>query len=1510
MSAGVAQTVVNGQETSHIKNKTAKTRGEKKSCLFFVCRERMIMKSKNGLSKKTFSLILAVLMLLSAFPFAASAETANLGKVNASDINVSATWHYGHEVHTATVGGNTYPLFCVEYNTTSPSEAYLKARRAGANADVITAAKWIFAGYYLEHGNSINWKDMAMCQKKVWSIMGSSTSWDFSDSDYEDWCDNAVANMKKLNTKPSFDKTNVGTVTAGTSKTFTDSNKVLKDYPAFTINKDGIKIVHSSGTNTLVVTIDKTCTKTSFSILNGAYYKTNTGDDDELLLYYPYGSESYQKLIYSAYYDPVSFSVVGNIQTLGSLKIKKTSEDGNVSGVKFTVTGTDYSKTATTNASGDLQLDYLVPGSYTVTEASSNIYEPQTAKTVTVKSSQTTSVAFNNKLQRGNLKVVKSSEDGLVEGVKFHLTGTSLSGKAVDEYALTDANGVANFNNILIGTNYTLEEVETAIRYIVPDSQNAVIEWNKVTNSNFTNTLKRGDLKVTKTSEDGLVENMTFHLTGTSLSGENINEYAITDENGVATFHNILIGSNYTVEEVNTAERYIVPDSQKATIEWNKVTELRFHNVLKKGDLQVTKTSEDGLVEGMKFHLTGTSLSGAKINEYATTNTDGIATFKDILIGTGYAIEEVNTPIRYVIPESQTTLIKWNEVTKVGFENTLKKFRVTVTKTDKETKTAQGDGTLAGAKYGIFDNGKLIDTYTTDNNGQFTTRYYVCGEHWTVKELSPSEGYLLDGTSYPVAASAGLYTIEYNSTATAVKEQVIKGTIAIIKHCDDGSTQIETPEPEAEFQVYLKSAGSFADAKESERAVLDCDEDGFAEVVNLPYGVYTVHQTKGKEGSEFMPDFDVFVSENGKTNKYLINNAPFEAYLKITKTDKESGKVIPYASAGFQLYNADGEKISMSFTYPQQTTIDTFYTNSEGYLITPQKLPLGHNYSLVEVTAPYGYALDSTPIVFDVTRENSHYEDALTIIKVEKDNVAQKGVIQITKTGEVFADVESDGVLFMPVYQVQNLKNALFHIYAAEDIKTPDGTIRYRKDTLVDRISTGDDGIATSKELYLGKYKIVEENAPTGFVVSDDAIYAELTYAGQNIKVTSTALSIHNERQKVVVTLSKAMQADETFNIGANKEVLSVQFGLFAAEELTAANGKTIPSDSLLSVATCDENGNITFDCDLPVGFKFYVKELTTDDHYILSDTQYPFETTYAGQFTHLIAIQIGEDEPIENALVYGTIKGVKTDRETKEPIKDVLFGLFRAGEEDFSEENAILTTTTNADGEFVFENIPFGEYCVKEIKAAEGYLDNDNIYTVRIDKPEQEVSLEVENDKVPELKTTATVNGKKTMVQNKVLDIYDIVKYQHLVPETEYTIKGILMNIKTGKPLLINGKTVTAEITFVPKEPSGSLELVFKVDSSYLTEDTEIVVFEALYKDGVEIASHSDLKDKGQTVKITMPKPQPKQTTKVPDTGDNLDKRSIYTMVAASALATLVIIYNLLKKRKKSDKEDNTHEH
>ena len=907
------------------------------------------------------------------------------------------------------------------------------------------------------------------------------------------------------------------------------------------------------------------------------------------------------------------------------------------------------------------------------------------------------------------------------------------------------------------------------------------------------------------------------------------------------------------------------------------------------GNAKLMKVSEDGEVANVRFHISGNGIS-----KDVTTNANGEINIANLAPG-NYQISEY-TDVKYVPQDTQTVTIVSGQTASVQFSNVLKKFRVNVTKQDYEKGHAQGDAKLSGAVYGLYKGDELVAQYTTDSNGSFTTDYYVCGTDWTIKEISPSEGYLLNDTVYRVGADPRDYNIEYNTAPDmTVMEQVIKGKISIIKHTDNGDTKIETPEKGAEFQVYLKSAGSFVNADKDERDTIVCDEDGFASTKLLPYGVYTVHQTKGWAGRELITDFDVFINKDGKTYKFLINNKNFESYLKVVKLDKETGKQIVYEGAAFEIYDSDNHRVTMQYTYPQVTSIHTFYTNKEGYLITPEKLPYG-DYTLKEVQAPYGYVLDDTPIPFSISQENSSTDTGVTVVKVKARDVAQKGVINITKTGEIFSSVEENKGVYTPKYSVGNLKGTVFEIYAAEDITTLDGTVRYEQGTLVDTITTDDDGVAKSKELYLGKYTVIEKTAPNGYVHNAAKYDAELTYAGQNVSVTSTDISVYNDRQKVSVSLKKIMANDKTFGIGNNGEITSVRFGIYADEDIKASNGDVIPKDALITFANCDKNGSIVFDCDLPVGFKWYAKEIATDAHYILSDTKYEFDTEYQGQDIKVIDIKINNDKAIENNLIYGSVKGLKIDRETQEVIKGATFGLFKSDTTELTEENAILTVVTDESGIFAFNNVPFGEYLIKELKPADGYLDNEDVFTVIIKDNEQVVELTAVNDKVPELKTTATVNGKKEAVAKGETTIKDTVEYKHLVPNTEYVIKGTLMDKSTGKPFMVKGKEVTSTVKFTPDKANGTVEVEFTFDASNIKKSTDLVVFESLYRDNVEIAVHADLKDKGQTVTIVPPAP------KTPKTSDN---RNLGTWIGLGGVGLGAGIAALLLKLKMKKDED-----
>lgn len=1075
-----------------------------------------------------------------------------------------------------------------------------------------------------------------------------------------------------------------------------------------------------------------------------------------------------------------------------------------------------------------------------------------------------------------------------------------------------------------------------------------------------------GSCQIVKTSEDGKVDGINF-----TISGNGVNQTVTTANGGKFQIDNLMPGVYMVTEQ--SIDKYVPQEVHRVTVVAGQVATVNFNNVLKRGNLQVIKSSEDNLVEGVKFHLYGTSLAGIAVDEYAVTDKNGVATFKDVLISgsTPYTLEEVDTEIRYVVPEKQTAPIKWNEVTNRDFTNILKKFSVTVTKSDREEGTAQGDAKLSGAVYGIYKGDTLVDKYVTDSEGQFTTKEYVCDSDWTIREITPSEGYLLDKTIHKVGAEPKLFTIEHNLVANDVTEQVMKGNIAIIKHTDDGETKIETPENGAEFEVYLKSSGSFEKADKDERDTIVCDENEFAQTKDMPYGVYTVHQTKGWEGREFMKDFDVFISQDGQTYRYLINNANFESYIKVVKVDAETGKTIPYAGAGFQIYDPDGNKVSMTFTYPTPTTIDTFYTDADGQLVTPEKLDYGKEYSLVEVQAPYGYVLDSTPVSFDVTEENSTQEGGITLIKVDKPNMAQKGTISVEKTGEVFFGVNVSGeedkdVIYQPVYKVKGLAGAVYEITADEDIITPDGTLRYHKGDVVDTVTTDEDGKAKSKELYLGKYTVVETKAPNGMVINKEKHSVELTYAGQDVAVTETATSFVNERQKVKISFEKVLEQNETFGIGKNDEIKNISFGLYAKEDIVSSSGTVIPADGLIEIITLDENGTATANTDLPFG-SYYIKEIATDEHYILSDTQYPFTFEYAGQDTETVEIKVNDGKPIENKLIYGSVSGKKID-ENGEALGGALIGIFKADETEFTKEHAIITATSEKDGSFSFAKVPYGKWIVREIEAPEGFVLDDTSYEVNIGENEQVIEVEITDEYIygnieltkvdadyPDNKLTGAtfdvykdVNGDGKLddgdelignLEETATGIYEmkeILYGKYLVQETKAP-EGFVLDKGVYSVFIEKDETTykvenKAGVGFINEAMKGSLKIkktssdgkvegfTFRVtgvngyDSTFTTDKNGEISIDGLRIGEYTVSEVSDNvsagyilpADKKVTVKVgeTVEIEMHNELRDTPKTGDDRKTSLWVALAGASALGIVATVVASKRKKKKEGNE------
>lgn len=471
--------------------------------------------------------------------------------------------------------------------------------------------------------------------------------------------------------------------------------------------------------------------------------------------------------------------------------------------------------------------------------------------------------------------------------------------------------------------------------------------------------------------------------------------------------------------------------------------------------------------------------------------------------------------------------------------------------------------------------------------------------------------------------------------------------------------------------------------------------------------------------------------------------------MEIVKKDKETGKIIPAAGIGFKVRNTDtGEFVVQHISYPVPMEVEIYYTDNNGKLMLPYALPYG-NYEIIEQNTCYGYVLDSTPVEFKV-------DGSKEVVTVVKSNVAQKGTISILKKGEIFSSVTEKNGVYKPVYQLKGLKGAVFEITALEDIVTLDGTVRYTKGQVVDTITTGVDGVATSKLLYLGKYQCKEITAPHGMVINKTPVNIEITYAGENVMITATSTLFVNQRQKVVINLKKTLEQDNIFGIGNNGEIRSVKFGLFADEKITAADGKFIPKDGLLETTYCDANGNITFATDLPVGAKVYIKELSTDKHYILNNEKFEVIYNYAGQETETVHITINDGKTIENKLIRGSVSGKKID-EDGFSICGALFGLFSADETEFTEETAILTCQSNEIGVFLFENIPYGRYIVREIKAAPAYVLNENNFEVVIDENNETIELIIENEFI--IGTVQTIKVDKDYPENTlagaVFEIY-----------------------------------------------------------------------------------------------------------------------------------------------------------
>lgn len=803
------------------------------------------------------------------------------------------------------------------------------------------------------------------------------------------------------------------------------------------------------------------------------------------------------------------------------------------------------------------------------------------------------------------------------------------------------------------------------------------------------------------------------------------------------------------------------------------------------GNLQITKNAESSgsyqVKQGWVFTVKGSDGS----TRTCTTNANGIATLNNLPV---YSISGANgtaTAITYTITETgmaantyvdtttsvavtltshtpgqavQTKTVNWN--------NRLKKFKVTVQKVDSDTQTAvaQGDATLAGAVYGLYRGDILVAQYTTDAQGKFTTASFPCGTDYYFQEITPSQGYLLDTTKYNLPdANPANFTTENNTLSDKTyDEDVIKGVIAVEKFYEDDNGTARR-EAGAQFQIYLKSAGSYDAAKEAERDILTTDSRGFAESKELPYGTYTLHQISGVEGREFVADRDYTISNNNdyKLDDEAFINETIKNYIKVVKVDRETGLVIPLVGAEFEIYDSNQELMHFSiFNGSEYIDKTSFVSNNAGFIVVPDQLKYG-SYYVKEINAPTGYVLDSSMRPFTVSANSDTRTEVIGTItysdlqQVDVDNIAQKGTITVYKKGEMLTHVSGDAETgYIPEYGEQYLAGAVFEVRAAEDIITGDGTIRAEEGELVATLTTGTDGKAATGELYLGKYTIKEVQAPTGYVLGNIEEDVVLEYAGQTVEVTSLSKTYSNDRQKVEFNLLKGMEIDDTFNIGENGELQNVVFALYAKEEITAVDGTTIPANGLIFTEeplTPDANGNVLVTADLPIG-TYYFKEIETDEHYVINPTEFTVSFEYQGQDVAKVYKTANDGEVVMNNLIRGQITIYKIN-EDDEPLAGVKFGLYSPDDTNF--ENPILTQETNADGIAVFSEIPYGNWVIREISTLEGYVKDETATPYDITTDGQEEEQTVVNDYLRVYITKVNEEDTSVMLTEAEFSVY-----------------------------------------------------------------------------------------------------------------------------------------------------------
>ena len=887
----------------------------------------------------------------------------------------------------------------------------------------------------------------------------------------------------------------------------------------------------------------------------------------------------------------------------------------------------------------------------------------------------------------------------------------------------------------------------------------------------------------------------------------------------------------------------------------------------------------------------------------------------------------------------------------------------------KQTADGHGSGNtkLEGAEYTVKYYDTLSDTdpaqdgnapkytwvFKTDENGiiwlgedwlisgsdglisDFGGSYTIPIGTITIQETKAPEGYLLNDTVYVAQTDIVNGTVRTTNLPTddnAAQETPYEGTISIQKFLGGGST-VKTSEPDAEFEIYLTSAGSYNAAPEESRQTITTDANGYAITKRLPYGTYTVHQTKGNNKYYFVDDMEITINENNANYHKILEDSPIEFYIKMVKKDADTGNTVNVAGTTFELYDENGSKISFNtMTSSGMQTIDSFTTDENGCVYTTEKLLKG-NYTLVETKAPDGYVLDSTPVQFTVSEDTYTADGGAEFILVEKSDKAVTGQLTVTKVGEVLDkwDATTADSSNHFVYKKANISGASFVLTAKEDIRTADNNgYAYRAGDLVAEFTTGADGSSVINNLPLGSYVLTETKAPAGFVLDAAPVDVTLTYAGQTVEIVKDSKTVENERQKIAVDANKTDAA--TMN-----PLLNTVFALYADEDIVNHDGTVIiKKGAMIERQSTNALGKAVFVSDLPLG-RYIVKEIDSPTGYGNRFEAKTIDATYKSQTTKVQTFSyFFEDDHTEivrtqaldtttgthqgalsadNKYVVSdhvecdnlfpgktyTLKGTLTDKETGKALKDI------------NGNDVTESVTFNATGVKQVVTVTFSfeaELAGKTLVAYEDmFQDGKKIYThADIDDTEQTVYY-------PEIHTTATDKASHTHTGavDEQTTVTDKVEYKNLIVGNTYEVSGVLMNQETGEALLDkSGEKITAKTTFKAEKSDGTVELAFTFDSSLLAGKS-VVAFEDLYNENIKVAFHTDIKDEGQTVHYpeihtTATDAATKTHTAAPDLKTTIiDKVDYKNLVPGEAYEISGVLMDKTTGEKLLDKNGNT---